>query len=296
MKRQSNKEFKLKEFNIDLSVTRMANIHYFEFTNKYSTFKDRHPFKELIFVDSGSITVEAEGYSGALGTKELLIHKENEEHSLSCVGSEAPNVIIIGFECECERLDPFSTAPVPLSDDLIKTLTEIIKEGRSVFLPPYDVPNLKDMKKRKSYAFGSDQMLKLKLEIFLIELVRTLESETYRTKDAKPDKKTEEICQYLNDHYKEKISLDNLCFLFGTNKTTLCKNFKDAYGETIVSYINRRRIKKAKSLMREGELSLTQVAFASGFSSIHYFSKTFKLHEHRSPSEYISTVKAKLDL
>lgn len=290
------REFKLKNFDIALTVTRMANIHYFEFTKEYSTFKDRHPFKELVYVDSGNITVSAEGYSGTLCNKQLLIHKSDEEHSLSCVGGEAPSVIIIGFECECEKLDFFSNTPFTLSDDLIKILTEIIKEGRSVFLPPYDVPNLKDMKKRKKTPFGADQMLKLKLEIFLIQLIRSLETESYRIADFKPDTKTEEICAYIDAHYKEKITLDNLCFLFGTNKTTLCKNFKEAYGETIINYINRQRIKKAKKLMREGEMNLTQVAQASGFSSIHYFSKTFKTFEKKSPSEYLSTIKSKLEM
>lgn len=290
------KEFKLKSFVTSLTVTRMANIHYFEFTKEYSTFKDRHPFKELIYVDSGSITVDAEGYSGELSSGELLIHKANEEHSLSCNGPEAPNVIIIGFECECERLGIFSEKPYTLSDELIKILTEIIKEGRSVFLPPYDVPNVRDMKKRKHTPFGADQMLKLKLEVFLIQLVRSLETESNRITDRRPDTKTEEICAYVDAHYKEKITLDNLCFLFGTNKTTLCKNFKDAYGETIINYINKQRIRKAKKLMREGEMNLTQVSLASGFSSIHYFSKTFKAFEKKSPSEYLSTIKSKLEI
>ena len=290
------KEFKLKSFDTTLTVTRMANIHYFEFTKQYSTFKDRHPFKELVYVDSGSITVDADGYIGELSSRELLIHKANEEHSLSCIGQEAPNVIIIGFECECEKLNAFSEKPYYLSDDLIKILTEIIKEGRSVFLPPYDVPNLKDMKKRKNMPFGADQILKLKLEIFLIELIRSIENESYRVTSVRPDKKTEEICAYLGAHYKEKITLDNLCFLFGTNKTTLCKNFKDAYGETVINYINRQRIKKAKKLIREGEMNLTQVSMASGFSSIHYFSKTFKAFEKKSPTEYLSTIKSKLEI
>lgn len=295
MSLKSGGEFKLKDFNIQLNVTRMANIHYFEFTKQYSTSKDRHPFKELVYVDSGKIMVNAEGYNGMLCTKQLLIHKSNEEHSLACIGNDAPSVIIIGFECDCQRLDAFSKIPINLSNEHIKILTEIIKEGRSVFLPPYDVPDLKDMKKRQHYQFGADQMMKLKLEAFLIELVRSIETDNYNPKSVNSDKKTEEICAYLNEHYKEKITLDNLCFLFGTNKTTICRNFRNIYGDTIIGYINKLRIKKAKSLMREGDLNLTQLSSLVGFSSIHYFSKTFKALEHKSPTEYINTIKSKLD-
>ena len=288
-------EFKLKRFHIDINVSRIANVHYFEFTNKYFTAKDRHPFRELVYVDSGSITVASEGYCGPLDAKQLIIHKRSEEHALSCTGKDAPNVIIIGFECDCERLDIFSRGPVTLNAEQIRILTDIIKEGRSVFLPPYDVPNLKDMKKRKNYPFGSDQMLKLKLEMLLIELIQGTEMADAGSDDRATDSKIDEIYNYICAHYNEKITLDHLCFLFGTNKTTVCNNFKRQYGETIISFINQYRIKKAKKLMREGSLNLTQLSAEVGFSSVHYFSKTFKSYEKRSPTEYMQTVKAKLE-
>ncbi len=289
-------EFKLKAFHTDIRVTRMANVHYFEFTKEYFTFEDRHPFRELVYVDSGRLNIAAEGYNGTLCSKQLLIHKANEQHSLACDGADAPSVIIIGFECDCDRLDVFSERAYTLSGELIRILTDIIKEGHSVFLPPYDVPNLKDMKKRRDYPFGADQMLRLKLEMFLIELIRGTQPDGAPPAAGVADKKTEEICAYLHNHYNEKITLDNLCFIFGTNKTSLCRRFREAYGETPINYINRLRIKQAKKLMREGDLNLTQVAAHVGFSSIHYFSKLFKAYEHKSPTQYIHTVKARLNI
>lgn len=283
-------EFKLKDFKIDITVTRMANIHYFEFTKEYHTFKDRHPFRELIYIDSGSIEVESDGYSGTLGSKQLLIHKSGEIHSLSCVGDSTPNIIIIGFECDCERLNIFSEKPYTLSNELIRYLTEVVKEGRSVFLPPYDVANIRDMKKRKDSPFGADQMLKLKLELFLIELIRSIELGSVTNKATQSDIKLEEIFTYINNNYRERITLDDLCFLFGTNKTTICKSFKNTYGETVINYINKLRIENAKKALREGNTSLTQLSANLGFSSIHYFSKLFKSYENKSPSEYIASI------
>ena len=289
-------EFKLKTFRTDIRVTRMANVHYFEFTKEYYTYEDRHPFRELVYVDSGQLGIASEGYNGTLCSKQLLIHRANEQHSLACDGNDAPSVIIIGFECDCERLDAFSERAYTLSAELIRILTDIVREGRAVFLPPYDVPNLKDMKKRRDYPFGADQMLRLRLEMFLIELIRAIQPDGAPPAAGVADKKTEEICAYLHSHYNERITLDDLCFMFSTNKTTLCRRFREAYGETPINYINRLRIKQAKKLMREGELNLTQVAARVGFSSIHYFSKLFKAHEHKSPTQYIHTVKAKLNM
>lgn len=288
-------EFKLKRFEKKIEVTRIANIHYFEFTRKYQTFKDNHAFRELVYVDTGLINVEAENYSGTLRENMLIIHKTGEVHSLTCPENSAPNVIIIGFECMAEELDNFSKAPVILSEEQQKILTEVIKEGRTVFKAPYDIPNLKDMKKRKDYPFGADQMIKLKLEMLLIELVRSRETDKSGIDSESFDPKTHEIYNYVKKNFREKISLDELCFLFGTNKTTLCSSFKKAYGDTVIGFINYLKIKEAKKLMREGNYNLTEISNMLGFSSVHYFSRMFKKRQNVSPSEYIRTIKSRLE-
>lgn len=288
-------EFKLKNLKIDISVTRIANVHYFEFIRNYHTAKDKHPFRELVFVDSGSIMVDSEGYKGVLEEKQLIIHKDNEMHALTCVDNTAPNVVIIGFECTSAMLDFFSTHIVTLSKTLTKMLTEVVNEGRYVFFPPYDVPNVKDMKKRTNFVFGADQMLKIKLEAFFIELLRTTKASSSFNNDIHSEKNYEEIAAYINNNFNQKISLNDLCAIFGTNKTTLCKKFREMYGITIVNYINKLRVKQAKVLLREGELSVSQIATLVGFDSVHYFSKTFKKIENKSPLEYINTIKSQFD-
>lgn len=289
-------EFKLKRFETAVNVSRIANIHYFEFTKEYHTSKDSHAFRELVYVDNGEISVEAENYKGILKEGMMIIHKTGEVHSLCCINNTAPNVIIIGFECEAERLDAFSGKAVMLNQLCRKILTETIKEGRTVFEGPYDIPNLKDMKKRKNYPFGADQMIKLKLEMFLIELVRSSENEKSSLENEGEDRSLSEICDYLKENFREKITLSELCFIFGTNKTTLCSMFKKATGDTVIGYINALKIKEAKKLMREGNYNLSEIAFMLRFSSLHYFSRLFKKMENISPSDYIRTIKSKLDM
>lgn len=288
--------FKLKGFHTDIRVAKIANIHYFEFVSKFSTYKDSHPFRELVYVDNGEISVESEAYSGTLKKNQVIIHKENEIHSLTCPSGKAPNVIIIGFKCDCERLDIFSTSPVPLSDEQQKILVTIAKEGRNVFLPPYDIPNTSNMIKRKIYPFGADQMIKIKLEELFISLIRNTEI-IGKKKTAHVQKtKTGEIADYIDANYMQNINLDELCFLFGTNKTTLCAGFKAEYGTSVINYINLKRIDEAKRLIREENLNFTEIAEIVGFSSVHYFSKVFKTLENMPPREYVDTIKSKLNL
>lgn len=288
-------EFKLKRFDKKIEVTRMANVHYFEFSTEYQTIKDNHAFCELVYVDMGSINVESENYSGTLEANMMMIHKPGETHSLTCKGDIAPNVIIIGFECKSPELGVFSEKPILLTQDQQRLLTDVVKEGRMVFLPPYDIPNLTDMKKRKDYPFGADQMIKLKLETFLIEIIRTNVMQESGHKYDSSDPKTYEIYTYVKKNYKERISLNELCFLYGTNKSTLCRSFREIYGKTVVEYITELKVREAKRLMREGTQNMTEIATMLGFSSVHYFSRIFKKETGISPTEYIKTVKSKLE-
>ena len=287
-------EYKLKKFEHVIHIDKIANIHYFEFTSEYHTLMDRHGFRELIYVDSGYIEVKADNYEGIVKKGEVIVHRENETHSISCPLDTAPNVIIIGFSCESPELDRFSAVPTVLSETLQRLLTDVIKEGRSVFLPPYDVPNVPDMKKRQDYPFGADQMIQLKLETFFIELIRMYTAESYTSHEPGDGLKMQEIHRYIEENFRKRIHLEELCFLYNTNKTTLCAGFKEEYGKTVLEYINGLRIKEVKRLLREENYNLTQIAAMVGFSSVHYLSRIFKQYEHQSPSAYSKSIKAKL--
>lgn len=285
-------EFKLQDFATPMTVSRIANVHYFEFTSEYQTTDDSHNFCELLYVDKGSICVYSDSYSGILSNNQIIIHKANETHSLRCNENIFPHVIIIGFECTSPELEIFSRSPVTLPPTHRKMLADIMKEGMNVFAPPYDIPNTLEMKKRREYPFASEQMLKLNLETFLISLVRDYpQLQSALDGEAMPSNMLSDICKYIAEHYTEKILLDNICFLFGTNKTTLCQHFKAEYGITILHYIDQLKIKDAKKLLQGQKLSITEISEKLGFSSIHYFCRHFKKHTGMSPSEYQDTHK-----
>lgn len=286
----------MKPFQEEITVNRLANIHYFEFTPNYHTSGDSHAFCELLYVDSGSIQIVSENYTGDLKQNEMIIHGANQKHALACKENVAPNVIIIGFECVSKEIEKLTYAPLHLPTELQKMLAEIIKEARAVYAPPYNIPNLKDMKKREEYAFGADQLIKDYLQIFLIKCLRGGNAEEGQLPAAETeDAQIREVKSYLDENYAQKIVVDELCFLFGTNKTTLSKRFKDAYGTTIIDYVNALRIKHTKRLLRENKYTLTEIANILNMSSVHYLTVLFKKYVRLTPTEYLRTLKEKLE-
>lgn len=289
--------FTLQPSMIQMDVSRIAYLHYFEFTNDFHSAQDCHNFCELLYVDQGSLSIFSENYTGPLTENQLIIHRPNELHSLATSDTIAPNVIIIGFECSCEQLIPFSRQPIDLSSDQTRALARIMQEGMSIYEPPYDVPNTGYMPKRADYPFGADQLIKIGMEAFLISLVRGNQVRTDTpSNNIIPAGSIQAVHQYITENFRTRITLSNLCFLFGMNKTTLCRSFKAEYGTTILDYINSLKIREAKAFLRQGKMSITEISDLLGFSSVHYFCRLFKLHTHLSPTEYSKTIRSKLNI
>ena len=280
-------EFVLKELKNAISVTRIANVHFFEFEKDFYTENDRHPFCELVFVSRGELEVRSEDYTGKLTKSEMILHRAGEEHSLSCRRDTAPTVIVLGFESDAPALDPLSRMPLLLNERSVRLLAEIVKVARQVFAPPYDKPTF-NMKKRKNAPFGAEQMLRLLLEELLILLVREHQP-SLKGGDAKPQKKSlaiGEIIAYVDENFLERISIAELAFLFKTNRATLCREFKREAGMTLLSYINEKKLTLAKARILDGDATFTEISRELHFESIHYFTRFFKKHTGMTPKEW----------
>ncbi len=265
-------EFVLNKLSETITVNEIANVHFFEFQKEFSTKNDKHPFSELIFVSSGTLFVKSEDFNGELKKGEMIIHPSNTYHSLSCFKDNSPTVIIIGFRCDSRELLYFSNHIVKLKSKDIDALSEIIKEGRNVFLPPYDKPTY-NMKKRDKKAFASEQILKIMLEYFLISLIRKYCYYEKQENDTSTVFSISEITDYLDTNFLEKIKLDELAFLFKTNRTTLCKEFKNSVGKSILSYINGKKTEYAKTLLITTNKPINEIANYLKFDSPNHFTR-----------------------
>lgn len=281
-------EFVLKKLNDTLTLSDIVNVHFFEFPADFCTQYDSHPFYELVYVDNAELYIESDSYKGLLRKNQMIIHNIGENHRFDCIDNIPPVVIIIDFLVKNADMSFFSKSPVTLSASEIKSLSEIVKEGRNVFKPPYNVP-LYDMKMRKHQPFGAQQMLKNNIENFLLSLMRKYVFNASPAETVTSEKiKITEIISYLDANYREKILLDELAFLFLTNRTTLCKEFRKKTGVTVNRYINQKKLSKALALLKETDLSVTAISEQLNFDSIHYFTKFFTKETGISPSAYRS--------
>ncbi len=98
------------------------------------------------------------------------------------------------------------------------------------------------------------------------------------------------IADYISEHYAETISLDRLAGEFYLSKFYLSRSFKEVTGYGINEYVNILRTKRAKQLLEETTLSVSEIAGMTGYESITYFEKIFKTYMTVSPLKYRKTL------
>ncbi len=126
---------------------------------------------------------------------------------------------------------------------------------------------------------------------YFLELLILLERDRYdpgfpNAPKAMPDSSLKRIVEYLNSSYAEPITLDGLAARFGTNRTTLNKRFRAAFGLSAISYVTAIRMDVASSLLQNTLLSVKEISARSGFSDEGYFSKTFRKKKGLNPLAY----------
>lgn len=91
---------------------------------------------------------------------------------------------------------------------------------------------------------------------------------------------------YLHNHFKENINLDELAEYVQLNKCYLCVLFKEETGLTFSKYLNKIRIDAAKRLLLETDKNITTISQEIGFNSQSYFIVVFREFMDMTPLEY----------
>jgi len=90
----------------------------------------------------------------------------------------------------------------------------------------------------------------------------------------------------IDRDYAEPLDLDAMAGEAGYSRFHFARAFRSAYGETPRAYLTRRRIERAKTLLRTANLSVTEICLLVGFASLGSFSTRFRELVGRSPSQY----------
>lgn len=114
-----------------------------------------------------------------------------------------------------------------------------------------------------------------------------IQKQIHRNNDSgKGQNIVQKVMTYIDQHYGEMITREQLGIVACLNPTYLARIFKTETGKSMGNYILDERIKKAKLLLETSEMTISEVAQAVGYDNFSYFSKLFKDRTGMTPKEY----------
>lgn len=122
-------------------------------------------------------------------------------------------------------------------------------------------------------------------ELFREMIKNALGSETNTTENKK-EKFIQSVCEYIEAHFSEDISISDIAEAFNVSDGYLSRAFKQVKEQSVIEYISEKRIENARALLLERDLPIEQIAQLSGYRTHHYFTKKFKEKFGCTPTQY----------
>ncbi len=225
-----------------------------------------HPYIELIYYLDGKGKVEISGEDVSFSLYDTIVYPAHQVHLDEDI-SEKPRVII------CFWVD----IPELVFDEPVR-LHEQNTILRNAFEQVY-----REAKREKP----DKEMLEYTIKILLVTILRMCMGT-----DA-GEQILDRTMEFIQDHYTEKIALEELAEIEHISTSYLSRKFKQRTGVSVITYVNQMRVEKAKRLLMASVLDINEIAYQTGFDSPKYFHRVFKNITGESPAAFRRQYKRK---
>lgn len=271
-----------------VDIAKIVTIHYYEVDKDFAFDGECHDFWEMVYVDKGSVAITRDGEEVILAQGEVIFHAPNEFHTIRAYAS-APDFFVISFVSSSLSMKYFERFCSPLKKAHKSLLSSIIKEAEESYHIPKNDPDLRKLQRRKDAPLGSEQLIKSYLEQLLIYLLRTGENAENATSipplaEEKP--LVSAIKDYISTRCEENIKIDEICRAFGYSKSFLSRLFREHTETSLAAFAVAKKMERAKELLRDDRLNITQISARLSFETPQYFARAFKREYGMTPTEW----------
>lgn len=289
----------------DNHILNYSNTEYPVIVSYHDLSKNRndtrwhwHEEMEITIVNSGTLTVRTEDGSLTITAGQGVIFHPNVMHSLQSGSDSMCNFYSVEFKPEFlfGHDQPLLTQKYmrPIQNTAhIKYV--VLSEENSWDEDVLNVINdliAANVAKRNGYELSSKAYL---CQFWVLLLKRfSKESESHKSVEStNPDiERIKNALLYIEKHYAENITLDEVAASIHVSKSECCRCFKRSLNTTPFEFIMKYRIMEATRIIVEqpdGQ-SFSDLAMTCGFNNASYFNKIFKKYMSCTPSEYRNAV------
>lgn len=242
-----------------------------------------HQNIELCLMQEGQCDIIVSGETISVHKNEFMALFPNVIHSFHVKDGNSCQFLQLHF-----RLDNFLNFNPKMYKDL-RFLYYLATETKQYLKAPLG-DRLLSCVERISFELNHEELNNLAIaNLYIYELIFLLSREIQQSFHEVlniENPHTFAAIRYINENIDRKITLDDVAWECCISKRYLIRIFKECVETTVNNYIILTKINKAMEYIQENNSTLTEIACRLGFSSIQYFSSTFKKYTGVSPREF----------
>ena len=254
-------------------TARLLNAASAKYGGDWHSVPHTHNHMELFYIVGGRGQFLLQDQLYPVDASNLVIINPNVSHTEVSLNAQPLEYIVLGIEGV--ELAPGSDANGQF---------RILDQFGSVEISSCLRNIIREMEQKNT---GYEDVCQAYMEILIIRLMRSTElSVPEEPQRSSGNRQCTAVKRYIDLHFKESLTLEQLANEAHMNKYYLSHTFKREYGVSPINYMISRRVEESKYLLAETDLSLSQIAQLLGFSSLSYFSQVFRRSQNITPMEY----------
>ena len=271
----SNNKYELIQGNSIRKTAKLLYISSAKYGGDWHSVQHTHNCSELFYVIEGQGQFLIENQTYPVSAYDLVIVNPNVYHTEVSLNASPLKYIVLGVE-------GLELAAVDEEDNTNFCIINFKNHRENILLCLQNM--LSEIEKKHT---GYEIICQDLMEILIVLLGRQT---NFSTILAPVSKKTSRLCgstkRYIDAHYQENITLDQLAEVSHVSKYHLAHAFTEEYGISPINYLISKRISEAEHLLKTTDFSLSLISNTTGFSSSSYFAQIFRKQKGMSPTEF----------
>ncbi len=261
-------------------TAKLLNVASARYGGDWHSVPHTHSHMELFFIVGGRGQFLIEDQLHPVNVNNLVIINPNVTHTEVSLNAQPLEYIVLG-------VDGIELAAGESGDGRFSILDQFESAEISSCLRNI----LREMEQKNT---GYEDICQAYMEILIIRLMRNINlAVPTAPQQGAGNQQCAAVKRYIDLHFKEPLTLDQLAEEAHMNKFYLSHAYKREYGVSPINYMTHKRIEESKYLLAETDLSMSRIAQLLGFSSLSYFSQVFRRTQEMSPMEYRNNMKGK---
>jgi AraC-like DNA-binding protein/mannose-6-phosphate isomerase-like protein (cupin superfamily) len=256
----------------------------------WSMEPNKHEVFEMVYIKKGSAVFEIAGKPAHIGPNDIIIIKPNQLHKFIVKSEAGCEFIVLNFKftnqvggeisetsledflnfVSSKETGAFISLKVSQKNEIITLLNRILKE-------------------RDSTEIGSDflnYLFVMELFVFISRALKMEWESSIKYKSPKLKELIEISAKFINNNFEREISLGDIAKFVFLSPSYFTRAFKEEMGISPISYLLKVRVSRAKELLGETDLKISDIALSVGFSNQQRFNEIFKKYSGHTPLQY----------